>query len=466
MSTVAHLSDFPDRLSPMVVKELRQGLRTRLFGGVMLALHALLVLITLIGGSDTDGARTRGLMDGLVSLVLYAVFPLCGLSALAREIKGGTMDMLVLTRLSAGRIVLGKWAAIVVQSLLVTVSLLPYLVARYMYGGSELFTDIISLGYQWMLSAVLTAAVVALSTQKQFWLRVLVLLVPFILSSFLPLIRLSAGFSSGMSGIGWAGPDGWTALAWIAGYIWLIFAFLSFGASRIAPAASMLPVVKRLVNLAALLILPGLLWLADLPSEAVTAVILLVMVVASVDALTDDLHTLPSHYLPFYQRSWWGRMAGWFLVPGWMHGFVYSLLIVALSTLAVAWLHHDWTKGGMVWLTGCSVWFSAWVGHLISFRRRENYLSAIFAGACVLACLTMMLFMVTGSAKNKDLESLIYVLPTSASAATSIVPWKTNFFNEGLVFNAVWPGLLAVLALRAFRLVKPARLAAREASRS
>ena len=44
-ATVAGLQDFSDRLSPMVVKELRQGLRTRWFGGLMLVLHGLLVLI-------------------------------------------------------------------------------------------------------------------------------------------------------------------------------------------------------------------------------------------------------------------------------------------------------------------------------------------------------------------------------------------------------------------------------------
>ena len=40
MSTpVTHLSDFPDRISPMLVKELRQGMRAKTFIVLFLALQ-------------------------------------------------------------------------------------------------------------------------------------------------------------------------------------------------------------------------------------------------------------------------------------------------------------------------------------------------------------------------------------------------------------------------------------------
>ena len=97
----------------MVVKELRQGLRMRSFGGIFVTLHILLVLITLMGGASSNHDSINWLFDGLVTAILCLVFPLRGFAALAQEMNSGTLDMLVLTRLSAWRIVLGKWASTV-----------------------------------------------------------------------------------------------------------------------------------------------------------------------------------------------------------------------------------------------------------------------------------------------------------------------------------------------------------------
>lgn len=461
MTTVAPLSDFPDRLSPMVVKELRQGLRTRTFGGVMLVLHLLLILITLMVGAGPKGQDARGLMDGLVSFVLCFVFPLSAFSALAGEIKANTMDMLVLTRLSAGRIVLGKWAAVAGLSLLVTVSILPYYVARYLFGGSELLSDLTTLGGQWLLSATLTAAVVAISTQKHFWLRALIVLAPLMLMFVGSAITftISAMSSRYSSTPGTSGPVSLSMLNWVAGSAWLIFALLSFAATRIAPAASLLAVTKRLVNLGALILLSALAWFTG-GAMALQATFTSVMIVASVDALTEGNRGLPSLYLPFFRRSWWGRLGALFLVPGAAHGFFYSLLLVGLG-VGITGALNDWQAAGSLWLTGCAVWFCAFLAQLLSLGRAQDYLGGILAGAFVQYLLSMLIWLLVGVSSRKDeIQWLACLLPMPAFTH-SLPSGQMDLFVIGLVINSVWPLLLAVFAFLSFRQTRAARLEAR-----
>lgn len=141
-TTLTPLTDFSDRLSPMVVKELRQGLRTRAFGSTMLLMHVMLILITLITGSAQNTDDTRWMLDGVATLVLCLIMPFRVSNALAEEVKLNTLDMLMLTRLSCSRIVFGKWASVALQSLLIAFSLMPYVVARYVFGGMDLVQEL------------------------------------------------------------------------------------------------------------------------------------------------------------------------------------------------------------------------------------------------------------------------------------------------------------------------------------
>lgn len=459
MTTVSPLTDFPDRLSPMVVKELRQGLRTKLFGGTLLVLHGLLVLITLLSGLGSDGSEARGLMDGLITLVLCGVFPLCGFSALAGEIKANTMDMLVLTRLSAGRIVLGKWAAIIFQSLLVTISIVPYYVARYVFGGAELFADLATLILQWLISAVMTAAVVALSTQKHFWLRALIIVVPLFLVGVSSMIRLTVGyFGSGSFSVTFTSLN---IAGWLMGSAWLVFAFLSFGATRIAPAASLLSVPKRLINLAALILLPLFSWLTT-GTTGLQSILTIILIVACVDALTEEARPLPSHYLPFYRRSWWGWLASWFLIPGWTHGFAYSLLLFALSSAALEWL-VDWQAAGNLWLFGCGLWLCALLAQFLSFNRKGDHLGALSAAAFLLYLLTMLSFLLTAvSSRKEEMKWLVCLLPTTAMRQGSVPAEDEILFLAGLIVNNVWPLLLGMLALKLLYQTRTIRKEARQ----
>jgi len=103
------LVDFSDAIGPMVVKELRQGLRTRAFTWAFLFIQGLLLLFMLSGFSETSDSRnTAGSFWFLLEVALLIVMPFRGLNALHTEVRLNTMELISLTRMSAWRITFGN----------------------------------------------------------------------------------------------------------------------------------------------------------------------------------------------------------------------------------------------------------------------------------------------------------------------------------------------------------------------
>ena len=168
-------SDFGDWLSPMVVKELRQGMRSRIFVAAFYLTQLLMILSTvfgLIAASRTENVPSDlfGFLSGLfwfmVSVPLLFVMPLLGFGALHTEMKAGTLELVFLTRLSAWRIVAGKWTALMAETLLLVCAILPYVILRYFLGGVNIIEDLQSLFFLLLASALLTAATLAMSPYR------------------------------------------------------------------------------------------------------------------------------------------------------------------------------------------------------------------------------------------------------------------------------------------------------------
>jgi hypothetical protein len=158
--------DFPDRLPPMVVKELRQGLRARLYGETVAGFHLVLLvlLFPILNFGQSSGVEgAQRLLWWIFTGVLVLLLPLRGLSALVQERRENTLDTLLLTNLSAGRIVWGKWLAIASQIAVTGISLIPYTIILYAAGGISLTESLNCLLRLGMLGLTLTAAYVALS---------------------------------------------------------------------------------------------------------------------------------------------------------------------------------------------------------------------------------------------------------------------------------------------------------------
>src|SRR5271163_850828 len=121
--------DFGDWLSPILVKEIRQGFRSRVFVSAFLLIQGLMIFCVVLGlvfaaGDFTEGSSVFFWI--IICLPLLLIMPSHGFGTIGNEIKGNTMELLFLTRLSAWRIVAGKWTAIVAQTILIVCSILPY----------------------------------------------------------------------------------------------------------------------------------------------------------------------------------------------------------------------------------------------------------------------------------------------------------------------------------------------------
>lgn len=462
------LTDFPDRLSPMVVKELRQGLRTRAFISTLLMMHTLLIIATLITGSAQNTDDTRWIFDGLSTIVLCFVMPFRAANALSEEVKLNTLDMLFLTRLSCSRIVFGKWASVALQSLLITLSLMPYIVARYMFGGLELTTELLLLGARWLGGCVICANLVALSTIRQAWLRMILIAIPLVTFGFgmfgwifaMSMSRTLGGTSrvsvSTTSQVG-------SGLAVVAAAAWLIFAFLSLAATRISSQAEPLASVKRTVHVLVFILPAACGWITG--EMALLSLCLPVLAILTLDALTETLNEVPAAYVPFYRRGWLGRLTIGLFSPGWNSGFWLTVLLAAVIAGGMA-LTKSAADVPYFVLAACSVWMVSAIIQILPTRHSHDLLP-IFLGVFALMYLITGMFtglgvMVAASGGTKPW--LLTLLPPAAIMGAQSLPTgpeRAQFLNIAMLCASVWPLLHALLSLRAWRRLRPVHEVAR-----
>jgi len=344
----APAADFSDWLSPILVKELRQGLKSRVFAGSFIVMQVVMILtmgLRLLDRSGRGGGGA-GVFDALfwamLWLPLLLLMPARGLGAVSEEARANTFDLVQLTRLTAFRIALGKWIALVAQTLLLVAALLPYAVLRYYFGGVDVLRDLTVIAYMLMASMVLTAGAVALSAAP-LAVRVLVLIgvLPTMtmgLSGF-AMLRMFGGFGGGMMiSSSFGGPGWWLLPCMTALYVCML---LEFAAAKFAPPSENHPARKRtaalLLSIALLIAawLGGLEWFEPL---VVSFAPLIGWVV--VEALTESTITLPAIYAPFARRGFVARLLGRFLHPGWATGVLFLALVLGIVALSCELLPH------------------------------------------------------------------------------------------------------------------------------
>jgi ABC-type transport system involved in multi-copper enzyme maturation permease subunit len=155
--------DLPERFGPMTVKELRQNLRRASFVYPVLGIQALAVVTMVaefrIGSTSNPLKEYAGMLNfgllgtsgpfwAVVGMVCLGIMPLAGLVLMGQELEEGNHELLLLTHLSRWKVVLGKFLTLWGLCALTFVSLLPYVVVRYLVGGIE-----------WSLEAACSATV-------------------------------------------------------------------------------------------------------------------------------------------------------------------------------------------------------------------------------------------------------------------------------------------------------------------
>ena len=336
------LRDFSDRLSPIVVKELRQGLRQPAFVILFLFLQSVLALAVIgaLFSVSNEGLSDRvemgevvsGFFFGLFGLAIFVIQPIRGLNALSSERRDSTIDLLLLTRLDAWRIVFGKWLSLVTQSALLLVAMLPYLMMRYFLGGMNIFAELAWLASLFLLGGMFCAAGIGMSAVRSVILRVIFAVAGvavFLIS--LQAMGLVIAFSGRRSIFGRMGASPFDTADWIAFVggcvlltIFLTHASLEFGATRIAPPAENRSTRKRIIALGALLVIPALFLIPEIDGRYPSYIaLMLIAPMAMADALSEN----PRHVRRM--KKW----SLWILRPGWPSGALFSLVMVGLCAL-------------------------------------------------------------------------------------------------------------------------------------
>lgn len=410
VSLASRVADFGDWMSPILVKELRQGLKTRLF---VTAFILVQVVMTLLLGmrliaEDNSVTFVGGALDGLLwtclTVVMLILMPFRGLTTISEEVKANTLDLVGLTRMGSFRIVAGKWLAIVVQTLLLAVAVLPYAVLRYFFGQVDIVNDLLMLGRLISLSCVITALAVYLSTAPQAARSLLIVVaVPFAFVTFSFVFSRSMG---GMGGGGLFSSLGAELLLLVATLLYTPF-FLLEAEARIAPQAQQHPAKRRALVLLALAI--GLLAAIALPKDdagAVLATFLPMILWGAIMAMTEQASELPVVYMPWEKAGVMGRVAGTFLHPGWGTGVLYVLVLSLGYGAGMAIIGEDATD--VVFLGMTAILTPALILSLLPGYKNRILLYILIQ---VLMALWWVVLNVTGDAIARPGQAL---LPTSA----------------------------------------------------
>lgn len=460
MNTVLPLlRDFSDRFSPIVVKELRQGLRTRFFTSALILFHTLIILLLCTGTLGAPVEAVNGIFWGIAGFMLLVVMPLRGFSSLHTETTDGTLDMLTLTSIASFRILYGKWAALYSQSLLVAGSILPYMVARYFFGGVEILREAVALVMLVLGSGIITAGVLAFSSQTPVLLRIF-------LSVCIGAGAMPLGFFTAFL-VSTSQADSvvreffalarWEQCSLVGGIlilsVYVVYYFLALGSSRIAPPSENHSTRKRLVALVVhgLLMTTGLL-LACFNKDADVGMIpfvplMFMTLIVCMDVMTEDMPRFPTAVAAIAHRGRMARLAGRILHPGWASGVWFSALLCAMpmSIVAAISFRHtawDWDNGPFFYML--CLFLAAFVPVILRLNRTNPFINwwVVQLSMFTLSLLVTMFSNVMG---EPSFGVFGIVTPTSTLFAAGMLPWdqRDAFVLMGAGISALW--LLAAL---------------------
>lgn len=132
-------AELPDRYDPMVIKEIRQGLRARRFALPFMLVHiAATVAFAYEYFSMNVGDDAAPAVWMVAGAMMLVIMPLTGLGAMNGELEGRNFELILFTDMTRWRVARGKWLSAAAQGWLVFASILPYIIVRYFLGGIEL----------------------------------------------------------------------------------------------------------------------------------------------------------------------------------------------------------------------------------------------------------------------------------------------------------------------------------------
>ncbi|MDX1948124.1 MAG: hypothetical protein SFU86_22230 [Pirellulaceae bacterium] len=173
------LDRWGDHLSPILVKEARQAMKSRQFVVTFSLLlifgwlwTVIFVAVTLPGVFFAP--HGPGVLSGyyvVLSIPLLIVVPYAAFRSLAGEREDGTYELLSITTLTARQIVLGKLGSAVLQMIVYYSALAPCIAFTYLLRGIDVVTIALFLAYSFLASLLLSifGLMMATITQSRHW---------------------------------------------------------------------------------------------------------------------------------------------------------------------------------------------------------------------------------------------------------------------------------------------------------
>lgn len=451
--TTHSMRDFPEWLSPILVKELRQGMRSRLFVLSFLLLHGAMILTAGLALSVAAAQGPPSAMSGLfwtiVAVPLLIVMPLSALGSVANERKANSLELIFLTRVTPRRILLGKWLAIVAQTVLLVCLILPYAVLRYFLGGIDVTGDLLTLALLLLGSALLSGVAVGLSPQLSRVLRVVLIFgaVLFLQAGWPYLVYGGFGGSAGVTGAAtaWHTYVGLLLLA-----VLLLFTMIELGAAKIAPLAANHSTSRRLIALAAILVTAVFGGIESAGTPLLPALIVLLTPIC-IGALCEMPSTLTATYRPFLRRGLAGRLAGRLLYPGWPSGVLFCLLVLALLFGPAYYAARSVVDPPWIWWTGMTIAGALLVPAAVNytfFARLRRPLVIYLAVQLLCLLLAMMAGMMFGFGAG-DFRAVVATIPASGLfLSQSGAINSSNIQSTSVVTSIITLGAVALLLLK------------------
>ena len=170
----------------MTVKELRQSLRRGSFVLPFLAVQMLALTATVIEfkqktppeSSEYNGVLNFWLLFNsgpfwiVAGLICMVLMPLGGVALMGQELEEGNHELLLLTRLNRWGVVLGKLLTLWGLSIVTFISILPYVVTRYLIGGVEWWHEAACAGTVLGGSAMIGAGAIGASSFRHLGARI------------------------------------------------------------------------------------------------------------------------------------------------------------------------------------------------------------------------------------------------------------------------------------------------------
>jgi hypothetical protein len=158
------LDALSDRLNPMVVKEVRQGLRARTF---VVGFHVLLagcVVMSFTTADRSSGPELFTLFFGAYGLAGFVVVPLAAFRSLLADLTEESWSAITLSGLSARQVLGGKVASSLVQGALYASAAAPFVLFSYFLGGISLASVLLAMSLAAAWQVILTVVAVAAAT--------------------------------------------------------------------------------------------------------------------------------------------------------------------------------------------------------------------------------------------------------------------------------------------------------------